>query len=182
MVDKNCGGKASPVENPELTTPHSISMVDFDGDCMSDLFMTVQDGSNPSKKYYEIYLRRQVPPTAKANGLNSFCLAQVDDISQISNNQVFDFADIDRDGMIDMLFLTDRKTMNFIVNYNMLKGPSNSDVHRVKQEPTKTLTMLKQSICQPVNRPMAKISNIFPSYSVALNMQSDQPVENDDEQ
>ena len=26
--------------------------------------------------------------------------------------------------MIDMLFLTDKKTMNIIVNYNMLKSPS----------------------------------------------------------
>ena len=26
-----------------LTTPHSVSMIDFDGDCMSDLFLTVND-------------------------------------------------------------------------------------------------------------------------------------------
>ena len=26
--------------------------------------------------------------------------------------------------MIDMLFITDKKTMNFIVNYNMLMSPS----------------------------------------------------------
>jgi hypothetical protein len=43
-------------------------------------------------------------------------------ISQIQNSQIFEFADIDRDGFIDMLFLTDKKTMNFIVAYNMLKG------------------------------------------------------------
>ena len=41
MVDKNCGGAKSRIEAPELTTPHSVSMVDFDGDCLSDLFMTV---------------------------------------------------------------------------------------------------------------------------------------------
>ena len=29
------------IENPVLTTPHSVSMVDFDGDCLSDLFLTV---------------------------------------------------------------------------------------------------------------------------------------------
>jgi hypothetical protein len=49
-------------------------------------------------------------------------LAQFDDISKIQNNQIFEFADIDRDGFVDMLFLTDRKTMNFIVSYNMLKA------------------------------------------------------------
>lgn len=26
--------------------------------------------------------------------------------------------------MIDMLFITDKKTMNFIVNYNMLPSPT----------------------------------------------------------
>jgi len=41
MVDTTCGGVQSAVSNPELTTPHSVSMLDFDGDCMSDLFLTV---------------------------------------------------------------------------------------------------------------------------------------------
>lgn len=58
MVDPSCGGVKSQLSEPELTTPHSVSMVDFDGDCLSDLFMTVQDSSS-SKVYYEIYLRRE---------------------------------------------------------------------------------------------------------------------------
>jgi hypothetical protein len=33
-------------------------MIDFDGDCLSDLFMTVTD-STTGKSYYEIYLRRE---------------------------------------------------------------------------------------------------------------------------
>lgn len=59
MVDPDCGGAKSRIDSPELTTPHSVSMVDFDGDCLSDLFMTVQEQDNPSKKFYEIYLRRE---------------------------------------------------------------------------------------------------------------------------
>ena len=27
----------------KLTTPHSVTLVDFDGDCISDLFVTVED-------------------------------------------------------------------------------------------------------------------------------------------
>ena len=79
----------------------------------------------------EIYHRReQLPPFNESDkvmptdGLNSLCLVQIDDISQIQNNQIFEFADIDRDGMIDMLYLTDKKSMNFIVAYNMLE-PTN---------------------------------------------------------
>ena len=37
---------------------------------------------------------------------------------------MFEFADIDRDGMIDMLFLTNKHTMNIIINYNMLPSPT----------------------------------------------------------
>ena len=127
------------IENPMLTTPHSVSMPDFDGDCMSDLFLTIQDEHDPSKKVYEIYIRREqynmtdqatgMAKTPSANNQNGFCLAQYDDISKIQNNQIFEFADIDRDGFVDMLFLTDKKTMNFIVGYNMLKGTNNFVSH-----------------------------------------------------
>ena len=58
MVDPDCGGLTSQIAAPQLTTPHSVSMVDFDGDCMADLFLTVQDASK-SKVYYEIYTRRE---------------------------------------------------------------------------------------------------------------------------
>jgi hypothetical protein len=57
MVDQTCNGVKSKVTNPSLTTPHSVSMIDFDGDCLADLFLTVQDEGDPSKKYYEIYIR-----------------------------------------------------------------------------------------------------------------------------
>lgn len=90
MVDPHCGGLESLIQKPELTTPHSISMIDFDGDCLSDLFITVQEQDNPSKKYYEIYVRREQindpDSDPKTDGLQSFCLAQIDDISNIPNN------------------------------------------------------------------------------------------------
>lgn len=134
LVDEDCGGLTSQIENPLLSTPHSVAMPDFDGDCMSDLFITVEDEKDGSNKAYEIYIRREqnisqtdssgMIKTPSSNFQNSFCLVQYDDISQIQNNNLFEFADIDRDGFIDMLFLTDKKTMNFIVAYNMLK-PTN---------------------------------------------------------
>jgi integrin alpha FG-GAP repeat containing protein 1 len=51
-------GCMTPVASNRLTSPHSVSMIDFDGDCMSDLFVTVQD-SNSGAKFYEIWLRRE---------------------------------------------------------------------------------------------------------------------------
>lgn len=38
--------------------PHSGSLIDLDGDCLSDLFLTVKDVST-GKQFYEIYLRRE---------------------------------------------------------------------------------------------------------------------------
>ena len=196
MVDPECGGVQSMIENPELTTPHSAAMLDFDGDCMADLFLTVQDGENPSKKYYEVYLRREQHQKADTlykpatNGLKSLCLVQYDDISSIQNNQIFDFADIDRDGMIDMLFITDKKAMNFMVNYNMLKSPTqlaeakrgnkNANEYREFEQ---SIEQTRQSICAAPNRPVAKLSKIFPSYNVDLSeVEGDQSqFANDDE-
>ena len=79
MVDPTCGGVNSKVTNPSLTTPLSVSMIDFDGDCLSDLFLTIQDDDNPSKKYYEIYTRQEQKEESsktktKGSGLQSFCL------------------------------------------------------------------------------------------------------------
>ena len=37
---------------------------------------------------------------------------------------MYEFADIDRDGMIDMLYFADKNTMNIIINYNMLANPT----------------------------------------------------------
>lgn len=42
-----------------LTSPHSAALIDIDGDCMSDLFLTVEDTSS-GRKFYEIWLRREV--------------------------------------------------------------------------------------------------------------------------
>jgi hypothetical protein len=42
----------------EITSPHSTTLVDLDGDCISDLFMTVKD-KHTGEEFYEIYLRRE---------------------------------------------------------------------------------------------------------------------------
>ena len=104
-------------------------MVDFDGDCMADLFLTVQDVST-GRKYYEIYLRREFSEsmpihqtttttnisasgtnqtttsssTSEINGLGSFCLVSREAVPDNIGN-MFYFTDIDRDGMVDMFYV-----------------------------------------------------------------------------
>jgi len=103
--------------------PHSSSLIDLDGDCLSDLFLTVKDMST-GNYFYEIYLRREKGTLVDnadlennettQTGLNSFCLVAREEISQGS---IFQFADIDRDGMIDMVYSLGL-TLN--IHYNRL--------------------------------------------------------------
>jgi len=125
------------LKNKRLTTPHSTSLIDLDGDCISDLFVTVED-QDTKKKYYEIYLRRErrnsweepedlspVPiPEKKLKGTNSYCLIAREEIPEGTQN-LFSFTDVDRDGMIDLAYLTQKTVgssveMNLNVHYNRL--------------------------------------------------------------
>lgn len=58
IKDETVGCISSKIKGKKLSIPHSVSMIDLDGDCMSDLFLTVTDVSN-GKSYYEIYHRRE---------------------------------------------------------------------------------------------------------------------------
>lgn len=55
IKDETVGCMSKTLPDATLSKPHSLSMIDLDGDCISDLFLTVKDGT---KTYYEIYLRR----------------------------------------------------------------------------------------------------------------------------
>jgi len=109
-----------------LSKPHFSSLIDLDGDCVSDLFLTVEDISTGTH-FYEIYLRRErtsisdndkdaVENSEKSinTGLNSYCLVSRE---EIPTKSVFKFTDIDRDGMIDMVFLNE---LNVNIHYNRL--------------------------------------------------------------
>lgn len=139
-LEPDCITKTIP--NARMTSPHSMSLIDLDGDCMSDLFLTVEDSSS-GKKYYEIWLRReaQTPldisgerPVAKNNktaeydeddfppnmltGLQSFCLVTREEIPSGMRN-LFSLVDVDRDGMVDMVYLKD-DSMQLYTHYNRL--------------------------------------------------------------
>ena len=94
--DEDC---LAPFDSKQLTTPHSTAMLDFDGDCMSDLFLTTKHGG---ENYYEFYMRRERsrsvshPASAATNatepqdltGFGSFCLVSREKLSSRTNNMV----------------------------------------------------------------------------------------------
>ena len=62
-------GCLSPLASKSLTTPHATAMIDYDGDCMTDLFVTVRSGG---VSYYEIYLRRERSESIDLNEVNGY--------------------------------------------------------------------------------------------------------------
>jgi hypothetical protein len=96
------------------------------------LFLTVVDSST-GKTYYEIYHRREQETSTSdddlvsANsssestplkGLNSFCLIVREEVPAYTNN-LFTFADIDRDAMVDLLFVT-KNDLSLHIYFNKL--------------------------------------------------------------
>ncbi|KAH7928183.1 integrin alpha N-terminal domain-containing protein [Leucogyrophana mollusca] len=78
-----------------LANPHSNAVIDLNGDCLaaSDIFLVCDDGSG--RKSYQIWVN---------NKDTGFSLAQQGALP--SGTQAISFADIDRDGTIDMVFPT----------------------------------------------------------------------------
>lgn len=82
----------SPV-NCKLTNPHSSAFVDLDGDCLADLFLTCQEDDGTES--YQIWINQ------KSQG---FHLARTGKLPLGTKHVTF--ADMDRDGTIDMVLAT----------------------------------------------------------------------------
>ncbi|KAF9239681.1 hypothetical protein BU15DRAFT_74536 [Melanogaster broomeanus] len=76
-----------------LASPHSNAIIDLNGDCLADIFLICDEGSG--RRSFQIWVND------KDSG---FYLAQNDLLP--SGVQAVSFADIDRDGTIDMVFPT----------------------------------------------------------------------------
>ncbi|KAJ7246549.1 hypothetical protein B0H12DRAFT_1203288 [Mycena haematopus] len=76
-----------------LASPHSNAVVDLDGDCLADVFLLCDDGHGGNT--YQIWVN---------NKTDGFSLALQG--SMPSGVRSVSFADVDRDGTIDMVFIT----------------------------------------------------------------------------
>ncbi|KAL4065217.1 hypothetical protein J3A83DRAFT_4360504 [Scleroderma citrinum] len=76
-----------------LASPHSNAVIDLNGDCLADLFLVCEEDS--AKQSFQIWVN---------NKDSGFTLAQYEPLP--SGVQAISFADVDRDGSIDMVFTT----------------------------------------------------------------------------
>jgi hypothetical protein len=77
MTKEDNPGCLQPSPTDILSSPHSNSFVDFDGDCIPDLFLQktkkqIVDGKTLYSVYYEIYIQKAL------NDSNRFCLLHTD--------------------------------------------------------------------------------------------------------
>ena len=98
-------------ENLEISYPHSIGFVDLNKDCLPDLFITI---NRSEKLYFEVWLNVK-------NGLycNVLSEAAPDGAQQVS------FADIDRNGVEDIIFpvcvgidCNEKQEIHIVYNHN----------------------------------------------------------------
>ncbi|KAH9813975.1 hypothetical protein DFH28DRAFT_973467 [Melampsora americana] len=77
--------------NCNLPNPHSNAFIDLDGDCLADIFLTCED--NSGQQSYQIWINHQT---------QGFSLSRKGPLPQGTKH--ITFADVDRDGTIDMIF------------------------------------------------------------------------------
>ena len=83
--------------NCQFPNPHSNAFIDLDGDCLADLFLVCEDPSDAQRLSYQIWVN------AKEAG---FKLAQSGPLPHGTAPGAVTFADMDRDGTMDMVFPT----------------------------------------------------------------------------
>ncbi|KAG9318236.1 hypothetical protein JVU11DRAFT_317 [Chiua virens] len=88
LVDPHLGGLQC-----KLASPHSNAIIDLNGDCLADIFLVCDEGSG--RKSFQIWVN---------NKDAGFSLALHESLP--SGVQAISFADVDRDGTIDMVFPT----------------------------------------------------------------------------
>ncbi|KAH9465512.1 hypothetical protein Pst134EA_013395 [Puccinia striiformis f. sp. tritici] len=78
--------------NCKLPNPHSSAFIDLDGDCLADIFLTCEDEAGMGEQSYQIWIN---------NKNEGFSLSRTGILPR--GTKGITFADMDRDGTIDMV-------------------------------------------------------------------------------
>ena len=132
--DPNC---KDPSKSDLISMPNSNAYIDLNGDCLSDIFLTRQTGSQADKQditktvdsYYEIYSQQFVDdPSVEGGKTSKYCLASQSGTIIASKNAMgtsdslplIEITDFNRDSMFDLLFVT--KEGEITILYNQIKA------------------------------------------------------------
>ena len=105
-------------------------------------------------------------------GLGSFCLVSREEVPEQIHN-IFNFADIDRDGMVDMFYVNmqaDSNGIGMVVHYNALKN-ENVEKERTKASEVSDAFLVINNVCSPTDRPIENLKDIFlPPNEIVNNL------------
>jgi hypothetical protein len=117
--NSNC---LQPNKTDLTSIPNSNAFIDFDGDCMPDLFLTRTNSSGQS--YYEIYIQ-MIIISSLGEKTQKYCLidSQGGALTSETNTEMplVEMVDMNRDGMTDLVFV-DTETNQLRVLYNQQKA------------------------------------------------------------
>ena len=121
--DDNC---KTPSSSDLISIPNSNAFIDFDGDCLADIFLTKQKSDGSS--YYEIYSAVEGKDQS-GNPAQKFCLASQDGkIKESGAMPLIEIADINRDAMMDLAFMTDDGKLTILYNQYNPAGPKEENL------------------------------------------------------
>ena len=95
---------------------------------------------------------------------------------------MFNFADIDRDGMIDMFYVgmqADSTGVNMVVHYNALKN-ADADRDRAKVAGVEDALHVIGNVCSPTNLPVEELMDIYMAPSEISKTLNDKGIPNSD--
>lgn len=98
----NSSSTRSKTSGCQLANPHSSAFIDLNGDCLADLFLVCSSSSSSQQKTYQIWTA--IPNNDNKEVGSGYKLAREGNLP--FNSGALSFADMDRDGTIDVVFPT----------------------------------------------------------------------------
>ena len=115
-----------PAYTDTISITNSNAFIDLDGDCMPDLFLTMNNNTDTS--YYRVFVQRLV--TSESGIEHKYCLTGTQDqiVAAGTKMPLIELVDFNRDGMIDIAFFTPDGSLTVLYNQYTAQLPSSDNL------------------------------------------------------
>jgi len=109
-----------------ISIPNSNAFIDFNGDCLADIFLTRQNGG---ASFYEIYAAMK-GKDANGNTVQKYCLAAQNGqvVADGETIPLLEITDVNRDGMLDLAFMSSEGDVTILYNKYAAQGPKEDNL------------------------------------------------------
>jgi hypothetical protein len=109
-----------------ISIPNSNAFIDLDGDCLPDLFLTMNDSTN---SYYRVFVQKLIQ-NSEGTFQSKYCLTATQDVL-VEQGQPFpliELQDVNRDSMIDIAFFTPDGMLTVLYNQYTAMPPQSDNL------------------------------------------------------